>query len=61
VLTNCNVGSQSAATATRPTGKIDLLSLIDRNNPEQQAIAFAILRARQKRKAEEARKRGHRG
>jgi hypothetical protein len=40
--------------------KIDLLSLIDRTDPEQQAIAFYILRDRQKRKAAEAteRKRG---
>lgn len=35
-----------------PTKRFDLLDLIDRNNPEQRAIAFAILKTRQKRKAE---------
>jgi hypothetical protein len=42
--------------------KFDLLDMVDRNDPEQRAIAFAILKARQKRKLAESseRKRGQR-
>ena len=55
-----NSTKTQARPAIRRAAKIDLLSLIDRHNPEQQLIAFAILKARQKRKAGEAteRKRG---
>jgi hypothetical protein len=41
-----------------PRAKIDMLAFIDRSCPEQRAIGFHILKARQKRKLAEATKRG---
>lgn len=37
-----------------------LLAFIDRRDPEHQRIAFALLRAREKRKADERRRKGAR-
>ena len=55
-------GREVNHSTTKPAhAEVDLVSLIDRTDPEQRAIAFAILKARQKRKAAEIeRKRGHR-
>jgi hypothetical protein len=46
-------------TTTKPLRpKVDLVSLVDRDNPEQRAIGFYLLKARQRRKLEAERKRG---
>ncbi len=46
------------ATTKAARSKVDLVSLVDKSNPEERAIAFAILKARAKRKQLEAQKRG---
>jgi hypothetical protein len=47
---------------TKPSHpKVDLVSLIDKSDPRQVEIGLYLLRQRQKRKAADERKRGHRG